>query len=121
MYLQAESIIISETKLILSKYILITNQKLKYPNNGSVEQRLKPLIRRLVKHRSSKCEVLKHASQCYKDNEISKQKCSLVQVAGSHWKHMPVTNANYFGPSQSITKKLYLDACIKSIHTTGAS
>ena len=29
-----------------------------------------------------------------KDNEISKQKCLLVQGAGSHWKHKPVTNAN---------------------------
>ena len=26
----------------------------------------------------------KNAWQCYKDNEISKQKCLLVQVAGSH-------------------------------------
>ena len=45
----------------------------------------------------------------------------LVQVTVSHWKHNPVTNANYFDTSQGITEKLYLDSCIKSVHTTGAS
>ena len=36
----------------------------------------------------------KNAWQCYKDNEIGKQKWLLVQVAGSHWKYKPVTNGN---------------------------
>ena len=36
----------------------------------------------------------KNAWQCYKDNEIRKQKCLLVQEAGFHWKHKPVTNVN---------------------------
>ena len=36
----------------------------------------------------------KNAWQCYKDNEIGKQKCLLVQEAGFHWKHKPVTNVN---------------------------
>ena len=53
-----------------------------------------------------------------KDNEITKQKRLLVQVVGSHWKHKPLTNAKYFDTSQGITKKLYLDACMKSVCTT---
>ena len=63
----------------------------------------------------------KNSCQCHKDNKISKQKSLLVQVAGSHWKHKTVTNANYFNTSPSITKNFYLDACMKSVNTTGAS
>ena len=63
----------------------------------------------------------KNAWQCYNDNEIGKQKCLLVQVPGSHYKHKPVTNANIMTQAKVITKKLYLNACMKSVHTTGAS
>ena len=37
------------SELFLSKYLLINNQKLKCENSETVEQRLKPLIRRLTK------------------------------------------------------------------------
>ena len=36
---------------------------------------------------------------------ISNQKCLLVQVAGSYWKHKPVTNANLFDTSQKCHSK----------------
>ena len=78
-------------------------------------------MRRMTKHKTSKSQVLKNSWQCCKDNEISKQKCLLVQVAGPHGKHKPVTNANYCDTSQSITKKRYLDACMKLVHTTRTS
>ena len=62
--------------------------------------------------------MLKNAWQCYKDNDISKQKCLLVQVACFHWKHKPVTNANTLTEANvSPNLKLYLDACMKSVHT----
>ena len=62
--------------------------------------------------------MLKNAWKSNKDNEISKQVCLLVQVACFHWKHKPVTNANTLTQANvSPNKKLYLDACMKSVHT----
>ena len=66
-------------------------------------------------------KILKNTWQCYMDNEISKQKCLLIHVAGSHWKHKLVTNTNILTQAKVSLKKLNLDACMKSVHTTWAS
>ena len=52
-----------------------------------------------------KCQMLsnKKCMAMLQGQWISKQKCLLVQVAGTHKKHKPVTNANYLDTSQNIT------------------
>ena len=45
----------------------------------------------------------------------------IVQAAGSHWRQNPATNANIMAQAKVSPKKLYLDTCMKSVHTTGAS
>ena len=85
---------------------MLKYQKLKCQNKETVEKRLKPQIRRLTKHKSSECYVQKNAWQCYKDKEISKQKCLLVQVAGFYWKHKPVTNANILAQAKVSLKNI---------------
>ena len=87
MYLQAKVFSFPKVSCFKSKYLLISNQKLKCWSKWNCETEAKPTDKKTVTIQqmqmlgTKKCIIMLQV-QC-----INKRKCLLVQVAVSHWRH----------------------------------